>query len=137
MLNNKDVAGLCYLALQRYEEAINSFQYLMKISNRQQHAVTALVWAYCGNGNFEEARELMNELNKRSVTEYIAGTHFGISAACLGDLDKAFEYLQKAYDDRDPILVQLKHSPAVPAGLRNDPRFQNLLNKIGFPNNYF
>ncbi len=127
------VAGLCYIALQHYEEAIGTFTYLMKISNRNQHAVNSMIWAYCSNGNFEEARELMNELERRSVIEYIAGTHFGLSSAYLGDLDKAFDCLEKAYDDRDPVLIQLKYSPAVPAVLRNDPRFQNLLDKIGFP----
>ena len=38
----------------------------------------------------------MNELETRSVTEYIAGTYFGLSAACLGDVDTAVEYLEKA-----------------------------------------
>ena len=127
------VAGLCNIALERYEEAIESFRYLMKIFNRHQHAVTSLIWAYCKSGNFDEARELMNELEKRSATEYIAGTYTGISAAYLGDLNKAFIYLEKAYQDRDPILTQLKYSPAVPAVLRNDSRFENLLHRIGFP----
>jgi TolB-like protein/class 3 adenylate cyclase/Tfp pilus assembly protein PilF len=127
------LAGLCYLALKRYEEAIDTFRYLIKISNRHQHALTGLIWAYCSNGNIKEAKELMYELEERSVKEYIAGTYFGLSSAYLGDLDKAFDYLERAYDDRDPILVQLKFSPAVPATLRNDPRFQNLLDRVGFP----
>ncbi len=127
------LAGLCYIALKRYEEAIDSFTYLLKISNRHQHAINSLIWAYCGNGNFEVARELMTELEKRSVTEYIAGTYFGLSAAYLGDLDAALNHLEQAYNDRDPILITLKYSPAVPASLKNDPRFQNLLNRIGFP----
>ena len=127
------LAGFCYIALKRYEEAIDTFKYLMKISNRHQHALTPLIWAYCGNGNPEEGRALMNELETRSVTEYIAGTYFGLSAAYLGDLDTAFDYLEKAYNDYDPILIQLKYSPFVPALLKNDKRFQNLLDRIGFP----
>jgi len=59
------IAGLCYLALKRNDEAIDTFKYLVKISNRHQQALTALIWAYCSNGNFQEARELMNELEKR------------------------------------------------------------------------
>jgi adenylate cyclase len=127
------LAGLCYMALKRYEEAIDTFMYLMKISNRHQHALNGLIWAYASNGNVEEARELMTELEKRSVTEYIAGTHFGLSAAYLGDLDTALKYLEKAFDDRDFTLITLKYLPCVPASLRNDPRFQNLLDRIGFP----
>ncbi len=127
------IAGLCYIALQRYKEAIDTFQYLMTMSNRQQHALTALIWAYCGSKNFEEARNLMEELKQRSTTEYIAGTYAGLSAANLGELDMAFEYFERAYEDRDPILISIKYSPYVPTSLRNDPRFQNLLDRIGFP----
>jgi pentatricopeptide repeat protein len=127
------VAGLCNMALQCYEEAIDTFKYLMKISNRHQHAVNSLIWAYCSNGNLEEANKLMNELKERSTTEYIAGTYVGISAAFLGEPDDAFDYLEKAYDDYDAILGQLKYAPYVPASIRNDSRFQNLLDRIGFP----
>jgi len=72
-------------------------------------------------------------LKNRAFTEYIAGAYTGISAAYLGDLDTAFDYFEKAYEDRDPILTQLKCSPIVPTSLKNDPRFQNLLDRIGFP----
>lgn len=127
------LAGLCYIALKRYQEAIDTFNYLIKISNRHQHALTALIWAYCSTGNFEEAGALMDELKKRSATEYIGCTYFGLSAAWLGDVDTAIEYLEKAYNDLDPILISIKYSPYVPVLLRNDPRFQNLLDRIGFP----
>lgn len=73
----------------------------------------------------------MEELEKRSTIEYIAGTYAGLSAAYLGDLDAAFNHLEKAYNDRDPILAQLKYAPYVPEALRNDPRFQEFLNRMG------
>jgi len=127
------LAGLCFIALKRYAEAIDTLQYIVKISNRHQHALNTLIWANCGNGNIKEARKLMNELEERSITEYIAGTHFGISAAYLGDTEIAFSYLEKAYHDHDPIIIQIKYSPFVPALLKSDPRFQNLVDRIGFP----
>ncbi len=127
------VAGLCYISLKRYDEAIDTFKHLIKISNRHQHAINSLIWAYCSNGNFEEAETLMNELEKRSKTEYIAGTYFGLSVAWLGDIDTALNYLENAYNDHDPILITLKYAPYVPALLRNDPRFQKLLDRISFP----
>ena len=127
------LAGLSYIGLNRNEEAIETFRNLAKISGRHQHSITGLIWAYCNNKNFEEARKLMDELKTRSETEYIAPTYLGIAAAWLGDLDAAFDLLQKAYNDQDPNITQLKYSPYGPAALRNDPRFQNLLDKIGFP----
>jgi TolB-like protein/Tfp pilus assembly protein PilF len=127
------IAGLCYIALKRFEEAIDTFKHLIKISSRNQHALNGLIWAYCSNRNFEEAKLLVDELKMRADTEYIAGTYFGLSLAYLGDLDNAFHYLEKAYNDRDVIIITLKYSPYVPASLRNDARFQNLLDRIGFP----
>ena len=75
----------------------------------------------------------MDELNERSKKEYIAKTFNAISAACLDDLDKAFEFLESAYNDRDPVLLAIKYEKWVPDNLKNDPRFQLFLNKIGFP----
>jgi tetratricopeptide (TPR) repeat protein len=127
------LAGLCYIALKRYEEAIETLDYLMKISTRQQHALTALIWAYCGSKNFAAASTLMEELKGRSATEYIGCTYFALSAAYLGDVNTALDYLEKGYDDGDPILISIKYSPYVLASLRDHPRFQNLLDRIGFP----
>ena len=75
----------------------------------------------------------MRELEVRSVTEYIAGMHLAMSAAYLGDIDRAFEYLEQAYNDHDPIILQIKYSPFVPVVLKNDPRFQDIVVRIGFP----
>jgi tetratricopeptide (TPR) repeat protein len=128
------IAGLCYLVLQRYDEALATFQYLINLSNRHQHAINGMIWTYSSSGNLEEAGTLMDELIKRSATEYIGCTYFGLSAAWLGDVKTAIEYLEKAYNDLDPMLISIKYSPYVPVLLRNDPRFQNLLDRIGFPN---
>lgn len=127
------LAALSYMALNQYENAINILKHLIIISNRNQHAVNNLIWAYCGNKQFEEAKVLFNELKERSNTEYIAGVNVGLSAGMLGDIDGAFDYLEMALNDRDPQLNILKYSPNVPASIKNDPRFENLLNRIGFP----
>jgi hypothetical protein len=75
----------------------------------------------------------MNEVKERSCTEYVANTLKALSAAYLNELDEAFDYLEKAYDDRDPVLLMLKYEWWVPKSLREDKRFENMLNRIGFP----
>lgn len=127
-------AGQTQMALHQYEEAISSYETAMKLSNKHHFIVNALIWTYCMTGRFEEAGKLMNELKERSLKEYITKTFTGISAAYLGNLDEAIDYLEKAYNDRDPILIMLKYEHWVPAALRDDPRFQNILERIGFPN---
>ncbi len=127
------IAGLCCIVLNRYDEAIATFKNLVKLSNRHHQAINGLIWAYCRNANFEEANELMNELKARSKDAGSAYFDFGLSAAYLSDLDTAFEALEKAFNDLDPHILTIKRAPYVPALLRNDPRFQNLLDRIGFP----
>ena len=73
------------------------------------------------------------ELKEKSLKEYVANTFTAYSASCLDDLDTAFEYLDKAYRDHDPILLMLKYQPSVPAALKKDPRYQQFLDRIGFP----
>jgi adenylate cyclase len=48
----------------------------------------------------------------------------------LGDKDQGFDWLQKAFEDRSPGLLFLKIDPAFDA-VRNDPRVQDLMNRIG------
>ncbi len=125
--------SICYMALGRYEEAINTLEYLVGVSNRHQHAVHTLIWAYCQCERIAEAEMLMDELKQRSVTEYMAGTYMGISKAHLGDLDGAFTSLEKALDDCDPSAPILKYVPFVPDSLRNDKRFQPILDRMKYP----
>jgi adenylate cyclase len=127
------LAGLVYLGMERYQEAIDTFQSLVKMSNGHQQVINSLIWAYCGMGNLQEARILMDELLRRSSNEYIAGTFLGVSAAWMGNLDNAMNYLEKAFLDRDPMLNQLRYSLIVPPILKADKRFQDLLVRIGFP----
>lgn len=122
------------LAMGQIEAATSSYESAMRLTNRHSFAVNAQIWTYCAKGETEKARNLMNELKERSGTEYIAKTFTGISAAYLGDLDEAFHFLEKAYLERDPILMIIKYEACIPQALRSDPRFQKLLDKIGFPN---
>ncbi|MFN2393894.1 MAG: hypothetical protein ABR566_18280, partial [Pyrinomonadaceae bacterium] len=52
--------------------------------------------------------------------------------AALGEKDKAFAELNKSYENREGILGLLKVDPRLDT-LRDDPRFQELLRKVGFP----
>jgi hypothetical protein len=45
----------------------------------------------------------------------------------------AFDFLEKTYENRGPVLIHLKRMPYVPIELRSDPRLQKLLEKIGLP----
>ena len=50
----------------------------------------------------------------------------------LGNLDKAFELIEKSYQERDPALVYLQVEPTIDP-LRGDPRYGAMLAKMGLP----
>jgi TolB-like protein/class 3 adenylate cyclase/Flp pilus assembly protein TadD len=122
-----------YMCLGQYEDAINSYEKAMKISNRHHFAQNGLIVTYCRMGNYVKARALMADLKERQTKTYIAYGFTGISAAYLGNLDEAFEYFEKAFQNKEPILLTLKHEPYIPANLKEDDRYLKLLSRIGFP----
>lgn len=125
--------GDCYRSLGRMDEAINSYELATKLSNRHAFAVNGLIWVHCELGNLQIANSLMNELKERSTKEYIPGTFTALSAAHLNNLEDAFYFLNRAFDDREPIILTLKNEHWVPKVLKEDIRFQNLISKIGLP----
>jgi TolB-like protein/class 3 adenylate cyclase/Tfp pilus assembly protein PilF len=125
--------GWANLFLNRYESAIEIFEKIMKISNNHPFAQGAITICYILSGDLERAHSLFDDLKQRSQNEFIAPAVIGLGAAYMGDLDEAFEYLEKAYDDRDPMMMTLKYEHWIPAQLKEDIRFQLLLDKIGFP----
>ncbi len=53
-------------------------------------------------------------------------------SAVIGETEEAMTWLERAYEEREPMLVFAKVSPSLDP-LRSDPRFQDLLRRIGFP----
>ena len=126
-------AGCIHMALGQYDEAISCFETSLILSNRHSFTIHGVIWIYCITGQIDKATVLMNDLKEKSKSEYLSNALTALSAACLNNMDEAFDYLEKAFDDRDPSLILLKYKPWVPASLRADPRFQKILERIGFP----
>ncbi len=69
---------------------------------------------------------------EKSKHQYVKPTTFASAYAMLGVRDKAFEWLEKAYKQRDEYLAELKVYPAYDS-LRSDPRFKDLVRRVGLP----
>lgn len=123
--------GLSLIALRQFKEGIEVLEHLSEISHRFHMAQNALIIAYAKIWKFAKARTLRDDLKKRSANEYVANTLTGVSAAYLEELDEAFDYFEKAFIEREPLLLALKHQDWVPDSLKEDPRYEALLKKIG------
>ena len=87
---------------------------------------------YAKAGQPDSARTVLRSLADLSHHEYV--TPYGVATihAALGDRERAFDWLEKAYRERGEDLLLLKIDPRLDA-LRSDPRFDALLRRLGFP----
>ncbi|SRR6266550_2439368 len=84
------------------------------------------------SGRGDQARDILNRLKEQSQRSYVSPCDIAEVHAALGEEDQAFEWLEKAYDARSGDLRFLKVSQSFPDSLRSDPRFTDLLRRVGF-----
>jgi Tol biopolymer transport system component len=94
------------------------------------HALLARTYALSGRKS--EALTLLDELNELSTQHYVSSYRIAAVYAALGDKDRAFKWLDHAYEARDGWLIWLAVDPVVDS-LRSDERFTELLRRIGLP----
>ncbi len=69
---------------------------------------------------------------ERARTEYVSRYEIAVTYADLGEGDAAFEWLERAYQERHPDLTYLGTDPLFDS-IRSDPRFDDLLRRINYP----
>jgi serine/threonine-protein kinase len=89
-------------------------------------------YVYGRMGRAADARKVIADLRDESKKTYVAPSNFAKIYIGLGDKDQAFAWLEKGYQQRDFWLTFLKGDPVFDS-LRSDPRFQDLVRRIGFP----
>ena len=113
-----------------YAEAVSEAQRAVELSNATTYYVTWLGYIYAVAGEDEQARTILNELTETSLGTYAPPSSIAMIYAALGEGDQAFEWLEKAYAQRDLYLPFVNVQPSYDP-LRDDPRFDDLLRRIG------
>jgi DNA-binding SARP family transcriptional activator len=122
--------GLIYEQKRMYEDAIAAFL-KAKTDELNTEVLASLGSAYALAGKRAEALSVSNELNQRSAQHYVSPYNRSLLFLSLGEMDKAFEWLERAYDERAEWMIYLSVDPRFDP-LRADGRFINLLRRIGF-----
>ncbi len=122
--------GQVYTASGQYEKAITELQTADELDSESTSALINLGGAYALSGNREKALDILEQL--RTTKRYVSPASLATLYAALGDKDSAVKSLEKAYVERDSQLQVLKVDPAYDA-LRDDPRFKEMLRKMGLP----
>jgi serine/threonine-protein kinase len=117
-----------------FEEAIAGFQRAITLTKDGDKilAMASLGHVYAVSGRKAEARKILAELQTLSEHSYVPAFDMALVYAGLGERDNAFAWLDKACEEHSFNLSNLKVEPRFDP-LRSDPRFANLLRRIGFP----
>jgi len=124
--------GRTYQVKKMYPEAIGEYKKGLELSMNWPVALSVLGNVYGVSGDKANAQKILDTLAALSSKKFV--TSYGVATVYtgLGEKDKAFEWLNKAYDERSNWLVWLKADPRW-APLKTDKRYIELVNKVGLP----
>src|SRR5215813_5893636 len=119
-----------YLQKQMNQEAVVELQKAVQLSGGSPTCIANLARAYVASGKRSEAERLLSDLKRRSNPGHSLASEIAVIYAALGDTDQAITWLKKGYEERFNPGVLLR--PGFDT-LRSDPRFGDLVRRIGLP----
>jgi len=131
------VAGFCAFAIFAYQQkgrlddAIATAKRIAETSPNEMLPRAALARSYGVMGNTEEARKVVRAMEELSKKRFISEYDFAVAHSGWDDAG-ALRWLEKAWEGRAGLLVYAR-ADANWDGLRSNPRFQDLVRKIGIP----
>jgi tetratricopeptide (TPR) repeat protein len=112
-----------------YDEGLAKMEEALELSGGQALILADLGWAYAVSGRRDKAREVLERLKTRAKSEYIKPYCFARVYSGLGENDKAFEWLNRAYEEHDVALFTIMTDETL-ENVRSDPRYPQLLKKM-------
>src|SRR2546427_12864589 len=123
--------GSAYREKKMYPQAIETFQHARQLSGDNPFMVMAFGHAQALAGNAREARAALQKLQQLASTRFVPNLYAAAIHVGLGETDEAFRLLDLAYQEKVDRLVYLNVDPMADP-LRSDPRFAQLMAKVGF-----
>jgi TolB-like protein/class 3 adenylate cyclase/Flp pilus assembly protein TadD len=121
--------GRTYEQQGKYEQAIEAFQKAVLLGQGVPADLYALVHAYAVSGRRNDALKAFTQFLELSEHKYVPPSMIGYSYIHLGEDQKGFAGLEKAYDERDYYLIYLRIDPRLDY-LQADPRFISLQHRM-------
>jgi serine/threonine protein kinase/Tfp pilus assembly protein PilF len=121
--------GFTYLEKKDYISASNAMQKAVNLSRRAPVALAGLGIIYARAGKTKDAEEILAELLQASKKQYVPELNMACLYGALGRKDEAFQWLEKAYQERSNGMSVIKVYPLI-NDLRSDPRFTDMLRRL-------
>ena len=125
----RNILGLTYLKAGRLHEALQELEAARALDTGPR-MLSTLGHAYGLARQGAKAQRVLDDLMASSRQRYTSSFALAVVYAGLGDNDQAFRWLEQAYTDRSDSMVILNVYPVLD-GLRHDPRFADLLERVG------
>jgi tetratricopeptide (TPR) repeat protein len=123
---------IIYSKQERLSEALAAAQKGVELSARSNATLALAGYVHGRTGRRDAAQAIIVELEKRYAIKEADGRDLAIVYTGLNEKDKAFEWLEKSYQDRSLFLAVLLLEPLFEP-LRSDPRWQDLFRRVGLP----
>jgi serine/threonine protein kinase/tetratricopeptide (TPR) repeat protein len=114
----------------QFDRAIAEFNKSIELAGRSVNHVGVLGYAYGRSGHRDRAKEHLEELAARASNGYVSPMWFALVHLGLSDLDGLFQWLNRAFDERDGSLILITAAVEFDP-VRQDPRFKSLLDRMG------
>ena len=125
------IAAEIYKGKKMYPESIAESRLAKSLSPHQTWSDVGLAYTFVETGQLNESRAILNEMLRLSESRWVPPYHIALVYNALGETDQALAWLEKGYQHRDPKMALLKKEERW-KNLRGDPRFQDLLRRVGF-----
>jgi TolB-like protein/tetratricopeptide (TPR) repeat protein len=122
--------GLALEAAHRLEEAIAEFEIAHQISGPTPAPAASLACAHAAMGRRARAEQLLESLLATAEGEYVAAPCIAEVWLSLGDRDRAFEWFDRAVEERSSMLVTLQSNHRYDP-IRDEARFRQLVRRVG------
>jgi Tfp pilus assembly protein PilF len=121
--------GSIYFETGKIDEGIQAFETVMQLLGRTPWALGPLGLAYAIAGRIGDAQNLLKELQELAQKKYVPAIDFAFIYLGLGEMERFFDWIEKAVDQRDGLILNIVAEPGFET-LRPHPRYQALLRKM-------
>ncbi|HSQ19808.1 MAG TPA: hypothetical protein VLR92_05480, partial [Blastocatellia bacterium] len=128
----QEYAASAYIEKGMFADAVAEARKARDLSEYSTRPTAFLAYSLAKSGRGAEARAELEGLLKLSTQRYVSPYNIAMIYNGLGARDKMLAWLERGYQQRDPRMVFLKVEPKW-NNSRDDPRFQDLLRRVGFP----
>jgi eukaryotic-like serine/threonine-protein kinase len=117
----------------READAVAEYQKAFELSHGDTDTIAGLAHAYIATGERAKAEHILADLLRQAKTNYVSPYMIATIYAGLGDKHKAFEFLEKAYQEKSPDIPYFLRADLRLDTLRSEPQFRDLLRRMNFP----